>query len=150
VGTKEDASVVAATVERVWGALREFGEGPEGFGLLHGDLHHGNTLFQAGQVGAIDFDDCGDGPWLYDLAVTLSALRERPDFIALREALLTGYRQVRPLPEEQEARLEALLALRALQDMLWKIEERDQPAFRDRWQAQMASSLQALRRYVGE
>jgi len=41
-------------------------------------------------------------------------------------------------------------ALRMLQDMLWDIEERDQPAFRDRWRAAMMSQLQTLREFVNQ
>jgi len=51
---------------------------------------------------------------------------------------------------EQEAHLGTFMALRTFQDMLWDIEERDQPAFRDMWQAQMINHLQALRRFVDQ
>jgi len=57
---------------------------------------------------------------------------------------LTGYRQSHALSTEQEAHHETFIALRTLQDMLWDIEEKDQPAFRDRWYAQMINKLQAL------
>jgi Ser/Thr protein kinase RdoA (MazF antagonist) len=43
-------------------------------GLIHADLHLGNALFHGGEVKLIDFDDCGPGPRLYDLAVALHVL----------------------------------------------------------------------------
>jgi hypothetical protein len=42
------------------------------------------------------------------------------------------------------------MALRALQDLLWVLEERDQPAFRDRWQAQTIGQLRSLREFVNQ
>jgi Ser/Thr protein kinase RdoA (MazF antagonist) len=148
VSTPQDGAVVAATIEKVWAALRALGEEPDVFGLIHADLHQGNYLFHNGGVGAIDFDDCGYGHWLYDLAVTLDNLHRHPDFPALREAFLAGYRRSRPLSAEHERRLSAFLALRTLQDMLWVIEERDKPAFRDGWQTGMRDRLVALRNFI--
>jgi Ser/Thr protein kinase RdoA (MazF antagonist) len=105
--------------------------------LIHGDLHPWNVLYAGGRAGAVDFDDCGDGYWLYDLAVTLVSLGGASNAQALHEALLTGYRQIRPLPAAPEARIEILVALRTLQNMLWEAEEREKPEFRDNWRPQM-------------
>ncbi len=146
--TPEHGAVVAAVIEKVWAVLQGLGEEPVDFGLIHADVHQWNYLFHKGQVGVIDFDDCGYGHWLYDLAVTLYCLTDRPDFAALRNAFLTGYRRSRPLSVKQERHLETFMALRRLQDLLWVIEERRQPAFRDRWHALMMDQLQELRRFV--
>lgn len=148
VSTPQDGKVVAAVIQKVWAVLQALGEGPDTFGLIHSDLHQRNYLFHNGQVGAIDFDDCGYGHWLYDLAVTLYCLKDHPHFAVLRKAFLTGYRRNRPLSNEQEERLETFMALRALQDLLWMLEERDQPAFRDQWQVQMLNQLRAIREFV--
>ena len=147
VGTPEAGAVVAAVIQKVWRLLRALGEGADAFGLIHADLHQRNYLFHQGRAGAIDFDDCGFGHWLYDLAVTLYCLSDHPRYSALRDAFLTGYRRSRPLPEQQEAHLGTFMALRRLQDLFWVIGERDKPAFRDRWQALMLASLQALREF---
>ena len=148
VSTPRQGAVVAAVIEKVWKVLQGLGEGPADFGLIHADVHQWNYLFHKGQVGVIDFDDCGYGHWLYDLAVTIYCLTDRPDFAALMNAFLTGYRRSRPLSAEQERHLETFMALRRLQDLLWVIEERDRPAFRDTWQALMLDQLQKLRRFV--
>jgi Ser/Thr protein kinase RdoA (MazF antagonist) len=147
VSTPEAGAVVSAVIQKVWRLLRALGEGAEAFGLIHADLHQRNYLFHQGRAGAIDFDDCGQGHWLYDLAVTLYCLSDHPRYSALREAFLAGYRRSRPLPQEQEAHLGTFMALRRLQDLLWVIGERDKPAFRDRWHALMLASLQALRAF---
>jgi Ser/Thr protein kinase RdoA (MazF antagonist) len=98
----------------------------------------------------IDFDDCGYGHWLYDLAVTLYCLQDHPNFAVLREEFLAGYRWSHPLITEHAAYLGTFMALRTLQDMPWEIEERNQPAFRDSWQAQTINHLQGLREFVNQ
>ena len=136
-----------ATVEAVMGAVRraqdELGTGPEAYGLIHADLHQENYLFDRGQVRAIDFDDCGWGHFVYDLTVTLSELRWRPTYEALRAALLRGYRAVRPLPVEHERLIEVFHGLRVLHLTLWFLERRDHPSFTD-WEAEVREGLEDL------
>jgi len=113
-------------------------------GLIHGDLHQENTLFTADAAGAIDFDDCGWGFFLYDLAVPLSELTERRRFPALRHAMLDAYARTRPLPDDAEALIDALIAYRGLQLIVWVLESRDHPGFRDRWEAWARRDLEWL------
>jgi Ser/Thr protein kinase RdoA (MazF antagonist) len=100
------------------------------FGLVHGDLHFFNVLFGGGEARAIDFDDAGWGHYVGDLAAPLEALEGRPDYPALRAALLAGYRSVRPLPAAQEAHLPAFLAVRRLVLLGWLLDNRAHPGFR--------------------
>ncbi len=65
---------VAARMERV---MMQLGDGIDEVGLIHADLHLGNALFCRDDVRVIDFDDCGFGYWLYDIAVALWELRHR-------------------------------------------------------------------------
>jgi Ser/Thr protein kinase RdoA (MazF antagonist) len=141
-------SIVEVVMDLVQQARRELGTGPEVFGLIHADLHQENYLFHQGQVRAIDFDDCGWGHLVYDLAVTLSELRGRPDYAVLRAGLLHGYRAVRPLPAEHERYLEVFHRLRLLQLTLWFLEQRDHPAFPD-WETEVREGLADLGTLVG-
>jgi Ser/Thr protein kinase RdoA (MazF antagonist) len=138
-------SIVEVVMGMVQQARRELGTGREVFGLIHSDLHQENYLFYRGQVRAIDFDDCGWGHFVYDLAVTLSELRGRPDYAVLRAGLLRGYRDVRPLPAEHERYLEVFRGLRVLQLTVWFLEQRDHPAFPD-WEAEARDGLADLRK----
>jgi Ser/Thr protein kinase RdoA (MazF antagonist) len=85
-------------------------------GLIHADLHLGNALFHRGAVRLIDFDDCGTGPRLYDLAVALWELRDGEDYPAFRDALLAGYRAHRDI---DDSHLDDFIALRQVAFDLW-------------------------------
>ena len=87
-----------------------------GVGLIHADLHLGNALFHRGGVRLIDFDDCGTGARLYELAVALWELRDRRDYAAFREALLSGYRTWRDI---YVSHLDDFIALRQVAFDLW-------------------------------
>ena len=103
-------------MERV---LRQLGEGGGQFGLIHADLHLDNALFWRGEVRVIDFDDCGFGYWLYDIAVALWELRHRDDYGRFRAALIDGYAQHRPLPPGGLAHLDDFIATRNVAFGLW-------------------------------
>ena len=98
-------------------------------------------LFAGGEARAIDFDDCGHGPLLYDLAVTRFELSGRP---ALRDALLDEYAALRGLPPRAEEHLATLELLRRLQMIMWVLESREEPHFRARWRALAREDLDAV------
>jgi Ser/Thr protein kinase RdoA (MazF antagonist) len=87
-----------------------------GVGLIHADLHLGNAVFHRGGVGLIDFDDCGTGSRLYELAVALWELRDRGDYARFRESLLSGYRTWRDV---DVVHLDDFIALRQVAFDLW-------------------------------
>jgi Ser/Thr protein kinase RdoA (MazF antagonist) len=115
----EAFSFVAGRVREV---MEAWGQGPEVFGLIHGDLGvDANLFFWHGEPRAIDFDDSGYGYWAFDLAVALDACREENSYLSYREALLNGYAEYRSLPDKQAEQVELFLAgLQAYWD-LWAI-----------------------------
>ena len=131
-------------------AIDGIGEGRETFGLIHADLHHGNCLFYEDEVRAIDFDDCGWGHFVYDLAVTQWYLQAQPDFPALCEAHLTGYRAVRPLPDEQLALLPTFTAARTLLMAVYMAGRADNPKLRERAPQFVAHCAAVLRDYLAD
>jgi Ser/Thr protein kinase RdoA (MazF antagonist) len=110
--TPSQKTLFEAVGRRLRQAVRRVGHGSQAFGLIHGDLTFPNLLLRRGQLCAIDFDDCGFGHFLYDLAILLDRIEMREDYRALRAALLEGYRDVRPLPREHEAELDTFLLAR--------------------------------------
>ena len=94
----EDALSTTASV------MRELGEGSDVAGIIHGDFHQRNYLFDGEEIGAIDFETMWWGYYLYDLATTLSYLV--PDFLGdrdpqpLRQALVRSYERDHSLPAD--------------------------------------------------
>ena len=85
-------------------------------GLIHADLHPGNAVFEADRVKLIDFDDCGTGPRLYELAVALWEFRLNDDFPAYFDALCEGYTSRRAI---DTTRIDDYIALRQVAFGLW-------------------------------
>jgi homoserine kinase type II len=85
-------------------------------GLVHGDLFRDNVLWEPGcsRIAALlDFESAHDGPFAYDLAVTLLSWSYGSTFDRdVSRALVRGYRGVREIePVEREALYdEAVLA----------------------------------------
>ena len=136
-----EAAPVMAVLARAQAVEQALAEEPGTFGLIHADLHYGNLLFAGDTVRAIDFDDCGFGPLLYDPAVMLSALLDWPEYPALRAGLLAGYRRVRPLSAAHEALLDTFIALRQVQDAVWRLEWREYPPLGADWAAEARQAL---------
>jgi len=65
--------------------------------LIHADLHFGNMIWRKNTICPIDFDDCGYGLNMYDLAVTLAQSSRyfdrvgKKESLKSKEALLDGY-----------------------------------------------------------
>jgi Ser/Thr protein kinase RdoA (MazF antagonist) len=70
-------------------------------------------------VHVIDFDDCGDSWYLYDLAASLSFIEHEPYVPELVDAWVAGYREVAPLSAEEEAELPTFVLLRRLLLVAW-------------------------------
>ncbi len=80
--------------------------------VLHADLHGGNLKWRRGTLAVFDFDDCGLGLPVLDLAITAFYLRDGTE--AGERALRAGYAEVAAVPEVDPADFEALVAARQL------------------------------------
>lgn len=85
---------------------------PEGFGLIHADFHSGNYLLSNDGVLIIDFDRCGFGFYLFDLALALMELGEEQ-----RVSFVKGYETVAPLPPDYAALNRTFLCLGHLDNL---------------------------------
>jgi Ser/Thr protein kinase RdoA (MazF antagonist) len=141
--TPADVATVAAVIARVRATQQALDQEPGAYGLIHGDLHQENYLFDHGQVYAIDFDDCGWGYFLYDLMMPVNELADHPRYADLRAALLRGYRSLRLLPPAHARHMAIFDALKVLILTIWFLDERDKPAFQG-WQAEVRGNLDWL------
>lgn len=97
------------------------------YGLIHADLIRENILVNSGQVSFIDFDDCGYGFRIFDIATALLKNQREPDYEVLKDALISGYRQRRHLPDHDLATLPLFLTLRSLTYVGWLAERPEIP-----------------------
>jgi len=67
-------------------------------------------MWHKNEIAIFDFDDCGFGLTVQDLAVAFYYL----DTQEQRDALISGYEQIKPLPVFSELDLETLLMQRRL------------------------------------
>lgn len=85
-----------------------------GRGLVHGDLFRDNVLWDHDRILALlDFESAHEGPFVFDLAVTILSWSFRDDFeLPVARAIVAGYRSVRALDESERAAFfdEAVLA----------------------------------------
>ena len=112
-----------AVLERVEAGLRrrltDFGQGPARYGLIHADMRLANLLIDGDDVRLIDFDDCGFGWFLYDLAAALSFLEDDPRVPVLKAAWLAGYQKRRPLSAADLAEVDSFIMLRRMALLAW-------------------------------
>ncbi|WP_026372622.1 phosphotransferase enzyme family protein [Agrococcus lahaulensis] len=106
-----ERSVLAEAWERAADAFERLHRGAA-LRPIHADLHGGNLKWHGGRVAVFDFDDCGFGLPVLDLAISAFYLRGGDP--APERALLAGYAELAPLPEVSPADFEALVAARQL------------------------------------
>lgn len=100
-------------------ALHAYGRGPDRYGLIHADMRLANLLVDDGRVTLIDFDDCGFGWFLYDLAASLSFIETTPQAAALRRCWIEGYSAIRPLSADDLGMIDAMVLLRRMALLAW-------------------------------
>lgn len=91
------------------------------FGPIHADVLRGNVMITEAGLRLIDFDDCGPGWRLYDLASALIQSWGDPLLPTQAQALVSGYRSRRNLPADQLALLPLFLALRGFASAGWVV-----------------------------
>lgn len=114
--------IVHEAMSRLDGTLRAYGERPGCRGAIHADFTPENVLVHDGQLTIIDFDDSGDGYYLFDLATAAFFYlpHQRADEVV--SALLAGYQSVRPLTSDDLSMWRPMLLARGLTYLAWAAE----------------------------
>ena len=107
---------------------------PHKSSMIHADLHIGNIVWKKDKPIPIDFDDCGFGSHMYDLAVILkgsdnlfksSQKKAKKPFV---ESLLEGYSSTQNLSKDDIDILPYFKITRNLLMLGWEYERRDNPS----------------------
>lgn len=99
--------------------LERYGKNENNYGLIHADLRLANLLLEGEQIKVIDFDDCGFGWHLHDLASALSFIEDKPIVPKLVNAWLDGYRKVLPFTDTDFEEIDTFIMMRRLQLTAW-------------------------------
>ena len=99
--------------------MENLGNKADAFGLIHADLYPENILFKAGQAYPIDFEDCGFGNWIWDIAVALCTWAWDENWDRFRDEFFDGYSAIRTLPNEQWKLLDLFIATQYATMLLW-------------------------------
>jgi Ser/Thr protein kinase RdoA (MazF antagonist) len=89
------------------------------YSMIHADFVAENLMVDGGTVRLIDFDDAGYGWHLFELATALYFEMEEAYYPEAYRALVTGYRQHRPLDDEQLAQLPLFFLARSFTYLGW-------------------------------
>jgi len=129
--------------------LSDLGTRPDGYGLIHADLVPENILVDGSHLQVIDFDDAGYGWHLFELATTLYFIRREPFYETARDALIEGYRKVRPIADTHLARLPMFLAARGSTYLGWVHTRQGEPAAREMTPQLIELAVAATEDYLG-
>ncbi len=116
---KEELTTLTRAAELMRARLGSYGSGPDTFGLIHADVRLANLLVSGDDIAVIDFDDCGFGWYMFDVATAVSFIEHDPRVPELCEAWVRGYRRVMPLAARDEAEIATFVLLRRLQLVAW-------------------------------
>jgi Ser/Thr protein kinase RdoA (MazF antagonist) len=117
--TDAEREILSAARAHIHERLVEYGTDRPTYSLIHADLHAGNVLIDGDAPHLIDFDDAGFGWHQHELAVALYLHETSPHFDRMRESLIRGYCQVRPLGADDLAMLPLFMLARGLMLIGW-------------------------------
>jgi len=112
-------AVLAETERLLHRRLDVFGRSPDRFGLIHADLRIANLLVDGERTTIIDFDDCGIGWFLHDMASAMSFIEHRTDLPQLMDAWAEGYVEHGSLSSAELEEFPTFVMQRRLQLLAW-------------------------------
>jgi Ser/Thr protein kinase RdoA (MazF antagonist) len=130
--------------------LKEFGQEPDRYGLIHADFLPENLLRSEEGICLIDFDDAGFGWHLFDVATSLFFFTDEAYFDEARSALIAGYGSKRNLPEEHMAKLPLFFLLRGITYLGWMHTRPEVPMPEEMITTLVAGVDEMAREYLGE
>lgn len=115
--TKQQRADVEKAVEIGKKRINAYGKTDENYGLIHSDLNINNILVKGSKVKVLDFDDCGYGWFLYDLATAVLEYDDTLDIMI--QSWLQGYQTVRKLSKRDLMEVDTFVVLRKIVRMGW-------------------------------
>lgn len=117
--SRGDRHFLTTTISKISDEIANLDRNSHSFGLIHFDFKPDNYLFHRGEVGAIDFDLCGYGFFMFDIAVSLLSLCDNHPASAAADAFLAGYKRVRFIPASYRDNIYLFTTAKLLARVLW-------------------------------
>lgn len=114
-----DHPLIHQAISKIDRRLAEYGQQQDHYGLIHADLRLTNLLHHQGETRIIDFDDCGFGWYMHDLAAAVSFCEHHPRAAEWIDNWLTGYERVAHINDADMAIIPDMLMQRRLQLSAW-------------------------------
>lgn len=122
--SQKEIAIIDACVELIKIRLEAYGKGAERYGMIHSDLRLANLLKNGERITALDFDDCGRGWYMYDIAGAVGFIEHRPDIAEVVEEILRGYESVLPVLPRDRQEIWTFIMMRRiglLQSLIYRI-----------------------------
>ncbi len=150
--TSEMRFIFAAAENKVLNILEQYGKTPDNFGIVHTDLRASNLLVDdSGVMKVLDFDDCGPGWYLFDVADSFTFEEMLPSCQEMVQAYIAGYRSVGGvIPDEDFALLPTMLIARRLNMVAWMEKRRETPFCQQVHEKFIKETLPMARLYLND
>lgn len=111
-----DAEIAALDrcVEVTRSRLESYGKAPARYGMIHSDLRTANLLKNGHAIGVLDFDDCGKGWYMYEIAGAVALIEHRPDFKEVIQEVVKGYESIMPISNEDKEEIWTFIMMRRI------------------------------------
>ena len=146
--TDETRAVISAVADRFMKSLIPLDGEPAAIGMIHGDLVAKNWLCSPHGLALIDFDHCGWGYFIYDLAALCIQLLDEVDFPERRAALIAGYTKMRPIPPNGGELLDISIVARYAASCLWLARESRKPTFAATAKTALTFRTEQMKRFL--
>lgn len=147
--TPEMITMLTRTSAVIKKRLERYGRNDNNYGLIHGDLRLANLLIEGDQMKIIDFDDCGFGWYLHDMAASLSFIEHKKIVPELISSWLDGYRRVLPFTDTELKEADTFIMQRRLQLMAWIASHEESTPVKELSMGFTDGTMELAERYLG-
>ncbi|MBQ8134642.1 MAG: phosphotransferase [Clostridia bacterium] len=146
--TPEAEEFLEAACDIIQKRLERYGRNQNNWGLIHADLRLANILIDGDVIKVIDFDDCGMGWHLHDLASSISFIEHKDIVPDLINAWLRGYKKVMPLSDTDFEEIDTFILMRRLQLMAWLASHKDSGPVAELSVGYFRGTIELAERYI--
>lgn len=109
-----DIGVLDRCVAVIKRRLDSYGTSPDRYGMIHSDLRTANLLQHGDIISVLDFDDCGQGWYMYEIAGAVALIEHRSDLDEIIQEIVKGYESVLPVSQEDKDEIWTFIMMRRI------------------------------------